>query len=387
MTSQVVCSNLGHTVPTKIKKAMFRQVNDCAFVYGALGNNPTTTRLASKLNDCTPPHMTGFLFPSSGSEANEAAIRMSRLYTGRKKIITVDKSYHGSTGISLAAGRDARRKYVSSENDTDHAANDCNHMHGVVAGDLVQFERDIERLGPETIAGVLLESIIGSGGIHHHTDEWMGGVQAICRKHGILLIMDEVMTGFGRTGRMWGFENYSAVDLKPDIISFAKGFTAGVLPMSGVGVADYLHDHFQTNSIGYGNTWQAHPVCAAAAIATIEYLEEHDIVASVERKSNTVMRERMDRTAKSPIFRSAYRRYGFFACLDMCEPDGSGNDASSDTTDIFQKYMTDEGIMGFFRPPALHIAPPLITTNEEIHQLFDSIDRAAMRTIQRTQPP
>jgi len=234
LTSQAVCANLGHTTPEPIKRAVAKQMEELAFVYSGLATCEVRARLSSLLAEVCPGDINGFLFPSSGGEANEAAIRMARRYTGRPKIISHYRSYHGGTTGSLAATGDFRRWYgeagaagfvksfgpspwhFSFGHSEEEEADRC----------LVQLEEQILLEGPQTIAAIMFESIVGAGGVHRHPVKYVQGVRALCDRHGILLILDEVMCGFGRSGPMWGFQHYPGV--LPDIMTSAKGLTASV---------------------------------------------------------------------------------------------------------------------------------------------------------------
>jgi adenosylmethionine-8-amino-7-oxononanoate aminotransferase len=376
MTSQAVCSNLGHTVPQRTIDKISHQAQSVPFVYGGLAQNPTITELVEKVDQITPAHLSGYLFPSSGSEANEAAIRMARLYTGKQTILSFGKSYHGGTGIPLHVGADSRRNFVlndptpSTRLDVTMTCDQiCDHI----------------RLHGDDIAALITEPVIGSGGVVKHDDAFMCDILAACRDNNVLVIADEVMSGFGRTGKMWGHELYNEnTELgefyKPDIMTFAKGFTGAAIPMSGVACSATLHSHFQTNSIGYGSTYQAHPMAAVMAIETIDRMRDENVLDNVATNER-LMRDHMTDLATSPLFQSKFRLHGAFGCMDMCmTDDGEVNDG---IINYFTERMREHGIIHMFRPPLLHIAPPLNCTAAELADAFDRIHCAANDTVVR----
>ena len=377
MTSQAVCSNLGHTVPQRTIDRLSHQAQTVPFVYGGLAQNSTITELVEKMDQITPAHMSGYLFPSSGSEANEAAIRMARLYTGKQTILSFGKSYHGGTGVPLYVGADGRRDFVKGDptpstrldQSTMTLSQICDHIH--------QHGDDI--------AALITEPVIGSGGVVKHDDTFMRDILAVCKEKQVLVIADEVMSGFGRTGKMWGHELYNGnTELgefyKPDLMTFAKGFTGAAIPMSGVACSTTLHSHFQTNSIGYGSTYQAHPMAAVMAIETIDRMREENVLENV-MDNEQLIRGHMLELATTPLFHDTFRLHGSFGCMDMrMTDDGAMNEG---IINCFAERLRAHGIIHMFRPPLFHIAPPLNCTPAEIHQMFDLIRLAVDDTIAR----
>lgn len=282
-----VCTNLGHTVPTKITEAVTKQMEEAAFVYGDLATHNPRARLCSLLAEVSPGDLNGFFFASGGSEANEAAIRIARRMTGRPKIMSRYRSYHGGSSSSLAMTGDPRTQAVDSsmtgfvkihdpfpfnfewDSDPELASQKC----------LAALHDQICYEGPNTIAAIFLEAITGANGWLRAPTSFFQGVRALCDQYGILMVSDEVMNGFGRTGTMFGFQQFEGVI--PDMFTFAKGCTSAYLPLSGIGMRDHVFDHFRTNPMGYGSTYFAHPVCCAAGYETVKHLLEHDIVGQV----------------------------------------------------------------------------------------------------------
>ena len=271
-TSQAVCSNVGYDLPPAVKAAVVQQMETLPFAYGGLGIPEIRARLSSLLTDLMPGDLQGMVFPSSGSEANEAAIMIARRYTGKHKVINWYRSYHGGTANSLQATGDSRRwlgkdmlpGFVKAHNPWpfffDYAGETETERTNMA---LAMLEEQILNEGPDTVAMMSFESIVGSGGVLIPPDGFMQGVRALCDKYHIVMHCDEVMTGFGRTGKLFGFQNFDGV--LPDIISCAKGITSSAIPMSMTAVRKPIMDHFEETSIGWGSTYQVSAVNAMYA--------------------------------------------------------------------------------------------------------------------------
>jgi len=388
-TSQAICTNLGYDVPPAVVDAVTRQLTELPHVYGGMGVVEPRARLASLLAELLPAPLTGLLFPSSGGEANEAAIRIARRFTGKHKILTQYRSYHGGSGASLAATGDFRRMYgeagasgfikainptpflFSWAQPTDASDDDASHRA------LAALEEQILLEGPETIAAVLLESIVGSGGTFVAPAAYMRGVRALCDKYGILYIADEVMVGFGLTGRLWGFQHYDG--LVPDMVTSAKGLSAAYMPLSMVAMSEELHEHFRTTSIGWGSTYTAHPVALACAYECVKHLLSHDLVGNAARLE-PVMKECTEQLVEAhPSVRQG-RVAGLFGCLDLQGRDGKYMQPLAGpphpAVKPFKRALLDEGVYGLVRPPLLHTAPPLVIDEPTLRDGFARVDRA-----------
>merc|ERR1719221_796702 len=253
-TSEAVCANLGHTVPTAVKEAMIKQLETLPFVYGGMAITPVRAKLASLLAEVAPGDLNGFLFPSSGGEANDCAIRLARLYTGKTKIFNQYRSYHGGSLGPLSATGDFRRHFaadfasgfVKMFNPEPHYFRWGDTDEKACEMTLACLEEQIVSEGPSTIAAIMLESVPGSAGVLIPAVGYMEGVRALCDKYDILMICDEVMTGFGRTGAMFAFQHFEGVI--PDIFTSAKGLTGSWQPLSVVGVRQKLKDYFWDQS-------------------------------------------------------------------------------------------------------------------------------------------
>jgi taurine---2-oxoglutarate transaminase len=262
-TSQAVCNNMGYDVPETVLTAIQQQLQTLPFVYGGLGLCEIRARLCQLLSEILPGDLQGMVFPSSGAEANEAAITMGRRYTGKSKVITWYRSYHGGTANALQATGDFRRWYGGDHVPGFVKATHPSPLFFGLAGDtdeertqmaLHMLEEQVLNEGPDTIAMMSFESIVGSGGVLVPPVGYMQGVRAMCDKYNILLHCDEVMVGFGRTGQLFGFQNFPGV--LPDIITCAKGLTSSALPMSMVATRKHIMEAFEDKPLGWGSTYQ-----------------------------------------------------------------------------------------------------------------------------------
>jgi 4-aminobutyrate aminotransferase-like enzyme len=262
-TSQAVCMNMGYDIPTAVLAAIQQQLQTLPFIYGGIGMCEIRARLCRLLSEILPGDLQGMVFPSSGAEANEAAITMARRFTGKTKVINWYRSYHGGTSNALQATGDFRRWYGG-----DHVPGFVKATHPFplffgLAGDtdeertqmaLNMLEEQVLNEGPHTIAMMSFESIVGSGGVLVPPNGYMQGVRALCDKYDILLHCDEVMVGFGRTGKLFGFQHFAGV--LPDIITCAKGITSSAIPMSMVATRQHIMAAFEEQPLGWGSTYQ-----------------------------------------------------------------------------------------------------------------------------------
>ncbi|CAE8630467.1 unnamed protein product, partial [Polarella glacialis] len=224
---------------------------------------------------------------------------------------------------------------------------------------------------------VLLESIVGAGGVLVPPDGYMTGVRSLCDKYGVLLILDEVMVGFGRTGKFYGFQHFEGVI--PDIVTSAKGLTGSFLPLAMVGVRQKIKDHFWKNPVGWGATYHAHPVALACAYETVKYFMKEDVIGNVQKMEPIMMEELNKIVAKYKCVRQG-RAVGLFGCLDLMDRSGRlvqklGEPMTPEVQKL-RKAMRDEGLFALFRPPLLHCAPPLIINEEELRDGFRRLDKA-----------
>ena len=210
----------------------------------------------------------------------------------------------------------------------------------------------------------------------------MEGAQALCKKYGILLISDEVMTGFGRTGKMFGFQHY---DVQPDIVTFAKGISASYVPLSGIAVSKEIQDYFRTTPLGYGATYQAHPVAMACGYEVVKHTIDTDVVGHV-KKLEPVLKDLMQTLADDHDCVRQVRSVGLFGAADLVNTTGpdagnrvsplQGGGPSAEKIATFKQAMLDEGLISLFRNCMIHVAPPLVISEDELRDGFDRMHRA-----------
>lgn len=387
-TSQAVCANLGHSVPESMVESAAYQMAQLPFTYGGIGITEVRTRMNQLMAEVLPGDLRAAVFPSSGAEANEAGIMMARRFTGRKKVISWYRSYHGATGAAGAATGDMRRWYGSDDNPGfvkafnpfplffKHGGDAATQEENVKAA-LNMLEEQILNEGPDNIASIMMESIVGAGGCLVMPDGYMQGVRAICDKYGILMHCDEVMVGFGRTGQMFGFQHYDGV--MPDIVSAAKGISGAAIPLSMTAVRPDIMDFFEDKAIGWGSTYQAHPVAMAVAYENVKYVLQNNIVGRA-RGLAPLFEGCMQKLAADHPSIKQYRAIGMFGCFDVHLPDGANPKLQHEAAhEAFQKYKDayrENGLVGLHRYPQIHCAPPLVINEEELMDGFDRLDRA-----------
>lgn len=319
-------------------------------------------RLSKLLAEILPGDLNGMVFPSSGSEANEAAIMCARRYTGKYKVINWYRSYHGGTTNSQQATGDYRRWFGGDHVPGFVKAPNPFPLFWDLAGSteeertqmaLNMLEEQVLNEGPDTVALIQFESVVGGGGVLVPPPGYMQGVRAICDKYNILLHCDEVMVGFGRTGKLFGFQHYDGV--VPDILTAAKGLSSAALPISMMAVRKHIQDAFEEKPLGWGSTYAAHPVAVACAYENVKYLIKSDVIGHVQKLA-PMFEESMKSIAESHPCIKQYRAIGLFGCFDVHTPDGKNpqlQHAAIDTAFVkykkvrFQMLKLDSSMDGF----------------------------------------
>lgn len=384
MSSGAVCTNLGNTVPAEVKEAVNKSMDKMGFAFGCLYSTESRARLSSLLADVVPGDINSFMFTSSGSEANECAMRMARRYTGRFKVFSRARSYHGGTATSLAATGDPRSWAVDNQSVGMVKMIDpypFTFEWGPTEVDRVEkslgvLHEQILTEGPKNIACILLESFTGSNGWLNPPQQYMQGVRALCDKYGIIMIMDEVMTGFGRTGKFFGFEHFDGV--LPDIITFAKGSTSAYAPLGCIGLREPIMDFFRKNPSGYGSTYTAHPLITAVGEAVIKYTIENDVLGNVERVAPLYASLLQDLAFKHPCVKAA-RSIGLAGGFDLAGKDGNflmDMHQTHPAIPFLKARLKDLGLITLIRGHFLHLTPPLIISEAEIKKAFAILDVA-----------
>ncbi len=380
-SSQLINLNVGHQHP-KILEAIKKQVDELCFAGPGFATEPRGL-LGKKLAEVTG--LAKAFFTLGGAEANENAMKMAKLFTGRDKIITRYRSYHGATMGAMTASGDPRRWPVEPGIPGIIRVFDP-YCYRCPFGQKVEtchrecvshIEEVIQMEGPDTIAAILVEGITGSNGLLVPPDDYYPKLRALCDKYGILLIDDEVMSGFGRTGKWLATQHFG---IRPDIVSCAKGLTSGYLPLGAVIVSDAIAKYFETNMLWGGLTYSGHPVCCAAAVANLKLYEEEDIFGNVERQGR-YLAARLEAMKKRYRCVGDVRYKGLFSVLELVkdkgtrEPlapfNGSGPEMSELAAQLKSKHL-----YAFSRFNMLWVCPPLIINEEELRHGLDIVEEA-----------
>jgi taurine--2-oxoglutarate transaminase len=375
--SQLMCVNAGHG-DARIVAAMDRQARRLAYANPLMATEPRAT-LGCTLASVTPGDIDVFFFTNGGAEANENAIKIARVYTGRHKILARYRSYHGATHGAIALTGDPRR--WSSEPAMPGVVHVLDPYHGIQrrsdssAESLARLEEVIELEGPDTIAAFVLETISGSNGVLVPPEGYLKGVRELCDQNGILMICDEVMTGFGRTGEWFAVDHW---DIVPDIMTMAKGLTSGYIPLGAVGMRRHIADHFRDRIFPSGLTYNSHPVACAAAVAAIEVYQQDDLVGNA-RRLGPVMRELLATLSSKHPSIGAQRSIGLFGVVEMMrdrrtkQPLAPYGKTSPEMQRLAQ-LLRDAGLYTMVRWHTFFTNPPLCITEDELRDGFAMID-------------
>ena len=376
--SQLMCVNIGHG-DTRVLAAIQRQAEALCYVTpGGMTTEPRA-RLGAKLADIAPGDINVFFFTNGGAEANENAFKIARAYTGRPKILARYRSYHGGTTAAIAATGEPRRWSQPPMPGFVHV---LDPYHGVQRGwdsaedALRNLEEVIQLEGPQTIAAFILESVTGTNGILVPPDGYMQGVRALCDKYGILMIADEVMSGFGRTGKWFAIEHWNVV---PDLITMAKGITSAYVQLGAVGMRQAIADKFRDTPFPGGLTYSSHPVACAAALATIGVMEEDRLVERAASTGRLLGELLEDLAARHPSV-GAVRSIGLFGIVELIrdrasrEPMAPFNGTSAEMAAL-AKFFRAEGLFTFVRWNYFFTNPPLTITEAQLREAFAIIDR------------
>jgi len=388
--SMTMCVNIGHG-DERIIKAMQEQAAELP--YAAPGMTTKIRALASREVASVTPQgkLSKVLFTLGGADANENAIKLARGYTKRHKILTRYRSYHGASAGAMAATGDPRRvawepnlmtgvvhfldpyRYRSTFHRTnpniseaDFAQDYVNHLE-----EIILYE------GPESIAGILMESVTGTNGIIIPPDGYMQGVRKLCDKYGIVMICDEVMSGFGRTGKWFAIENWNVV---PDMITMAKGLTSAYAPLGAVAMKPEIAAAFDEHAFESGLTYTSHPISLAAAVANIQAMREDKVVEHAAGMGAVLRRMLSDLGEAHPSV-GEVRSIGLFGIIELVkdrntkEPMAPWNGSSPEMVAL-KKYCTDHGLFLYTHWHTVLIIPPLIISEKELKEGFDVLDEA-----------
>ena len=388
--SMTMCVNVGHG-DERIIKAMQDQVGELP--YAAPGMTTKIRAIASKAVADITPHqaLTKILFTLGGADSNENAIKLARGYTGRHKILARYRSYHGATMGAMAATGDPRRQMWEPltmpgvvrfldpyrYRSTFHRTNP-NIPEAEFAQDYLNHLEEIIRYeGADTIAAILMESVTGTNGIIIPPEGYMQGVRALCDKYGIVMIADEVMSGFGRTGKWFAVEHW---DVVPDIITMAKGLTSAYAPLGAVAMKPEIASAFDERVFESGLTYTSHPVSLAAAVANIRVMKEDKIVERVAGLGPVLKRMLSDLGESHPSV-GEVRNIGLFGILELVknrktkEPMAPWNESSPEMSEL-KKFCLDNRLFLYTHWHTVLIVPPLIITEAQLQEGIDVLDKA-----------
>ena len=374
--SQLMCVNAGHG-DRRIVEAIQRQAEQLPYISPFMATE-ARARLGAKLAELLPGDMDKVFFTLGGAESNENAIKIARAVTGRHKVLARYRSYHGSTGTAVQATGDPRRWPNEHAGGVVHV---LDPYHGIQRGwdtveeSLAALEETIQLEGPETIAAFLLEPITGTNGILIPPDGYLQGVRAILDRYGILMICDEVMTGFGRTGRWFAVDHWGVV---PDLITLAKGLTSSYVPLGAVGMMPKVAAYFDDHVFYGGLTYNSHPLGCAAALGALQAYEEDDMVGNARRMGDVLARIHRRLRERHPCI-GATRSIGLFGCLELVrdrqtlEPLAPFNGTSPEMKAIALALL-DAGMHTFVRWNTIMTNPPLCITEPELEEGFEILD-------------
>lgn len=376
--SQAMCVNIGHGDPYVIA-AINDQLHKIPYVAGWCHTTEVRAKLGEKLQQITKGVFEKFFFTNSGAEANEHAIKIARLFTGKHKIISRYRSYHGSTFGAASLSGDPRRWAVEPglpgvihvHDPFQYRCRWCKLQNSCNLECLNSIEDTILFEGADNIAAIILEPVTGSNGIIIPCSEYMMGLRELCYKNNILLICDEVMSGFGRTGKWFAYEHFG---IKPDIVTAAKGLTSGYIPLGCVMVSKEISHYFEDNVLNTGLTYNSHPVACAAACACIDVYENKDLITK-SHNLGMVLKKHLLQMKEDLTLIGDVRCIGLFACIELVKdrrsktPLVSFNASPSELALMknLNKNLLKKGLFVYTRWSMIFIIPPLIISEEQLY--------------------
>lgn len=389
LNSMVMCVNIGHG-DERVINAIVEQARELPFAGPPMATKPRAL-LGKLLSEITPGNLNHFLFTLGGADANENAIKLARAYTGRHKILSRYRSYHGASAGAMALTGDPRRiawepnlmpgvvhfldpyRYRSTFHREDMPVSEKEFARDYVnhLAEIIQYE------GPETIAAIILETVTGTNGVIIPPEGYLQGVRQLCDQHGILLIADEVMSGFGRTGKWFAIEHWNVV---PDMITMAKGLTSAYAPLGAVAMRAEIAEYFNQRVYQGGLTYNAHPISLAAAIANIQVLRDDHLVERSHAMGPVLNRMLTDLGEQHPSVGDV-RSIGLFGIIELVrdrktkEPMAPYNGSSPEMTAL-RKYLLDHGVFVYTHWHTVLIIPPLIITEEQLADGMAVLDQA-----------
>jgi taurine--2-oxoglutarate transaminase len=381
-SSQLMNQNIGSQHP-KVVKAIQNQAAELCFVHPGNATGPRGL-LGKKLAEVTPGKLKKTFFALGGAEANENAIKIARFYTGRNKILARYRSYHGATHGSIALTGDYRRNAVEpAMPGTAHFLDP--YCYRCPFGQKVEsckrecishVEEIIQYEGPDKIAAIIMEGVTGSNGLIVPPDDYWPRIREICDKYGILLISDEVMSGWGRTGKWFAVDNW---DVEPDIITTAKGITSGYVPLGAVIVSEEIAEYFEDKYLYAGLTYSGHALACAAALATIDVYDEDGLIDNAATLGNYLGEALEDIKERHPSVGDV-RYIGLFSTIELVENRETKKPFSAEVMADVKKTLLDSGLFTFIMVKEIgtmvFVIPPLCITKEQIDEGLALVEKA-----------
>ncbi|MBY6255320.1 aspartate aminotransferase family protein [Phytobacter diazotrophicus] len=378
-SSQLVNVNIGYQHP-RVLAAMKAQLESLTTIAPATANL-ARGEAAKRIVDLAPEGFSKVFFTNAGADANENAMRMARMYTGRDKIFSAYRSYHGNTGSAIVATGDPRRipnEYARghvhffnpylyrSEFNATTEEEECQRA-------LAHLRRMIECEGPNSVAAILLESVPGTAGILVPPKGYMQGVRALADEFGIVLIVDEVMAGFGRTGSWFAFEQDGIV---PDLITFAKGVNAGYVPAGGVIISERISHYFDDHFFAGGLTYSGHPLAMSAIVATLDAMKDEKVVENAATVGDGVLRAGLTSLAQKHALIGDVRGRGMFQALELVTDRVAKTPVAAADMAAIKGALLNAGILPFVAENRIHVVPPCTMSAAEVQKglaIFDAV--------------
>jgi taurine--2-oxoglutarate transaminase len=378
--SQLMGVNIGHG-DKRVVDAIAKQGEKLPYIT-PFAAYETRALLGQKLASLWPGDLEKTFFTLGGAEANENAIRMAKAFTGRSKVMVRYRAYHGATYLTSNLTGDPRR-WANEQPPVPGIVRVFDPYHGpdrpqeTADEALDRLEEQIVLEGPGTIAAFILETVTGTNGVLIPPDGYLQGVRELCTRYGIVMIADEIMCGFGRTGEWFAVNHW---DVVPDLLTAAKGLTSSYLPLGAVAISPAIAGHFDENVFYGGLTYNSHPLSCAAALAAIDVLEQDDLIGNAKRLEPVMRRHHEELTAKHPSV-GLHRNIGLFGILELVKDRESMEamspyNVTNDTMVAVNRALLERGLFTMVRWNQIMTNPPLCITEEQLQEGFEIIDEA-----------
>lgn len=387
LNSQLMCSNIGHNHPRAIE-SIIKQARELPFVAPQFASK-IRGEYGAELKKITPGDLNHFFFTNSGSECNDAMVKFARAFTGRHKIFSRHRSYHGNTHTAQTLTGDPRRWMLGAQPTPGVIKYWDPYMYrspfyekGMTEEEFGEkmikvLEEQLLYENPHTVAAIINETITGSNGVIIPPKNYYPLLRKLCDKYGILMVNDEVLNGFGRTGKWFAIDHYDTV---PDIMCMAKGMTAAYTPLGGIAISDKLIDKFQDMVFPGGSTYQAHPICMANALETIKIYQDEKIIENCVKMGDVMTQLFKELKDKHPSVGEA-RNKGLLGVIELVknretkEPIGPLTPLAEPMVKL-GAFLREHGVITFTNVNFLHTHPPLNVKETDLRDAFKVIDKA-----------